>query len=82
MSLLTPVIVGAIIGSGYVISVGANDVANALGTAVGSKALSLKSACVVGAVFELLGATLVGGKTREHTIPSFTPARSIFRQSY
>jgi phosphate/sulfate permease len=81
MSLLTPVILGAILGTAYVISVGANDVANALGTAVGSQALSLKSACVIGAVFELLGATLVGGKTSTAladkflNVESFTPAQ-------
>ena len=61
--LLVPVVVGGIVGALYIISLGANDVANALGTSVGSKALSLKSACILGGIFELLGATLVGGKT-------------------
>jgi len=42
--------------------IGANDVANAMATSVGSKAQTIKQAILVAAVFEFVGAFLAGGQ--------------------
>jgi len=46
-------------------NIGANDVANAMGTSVGSKALTLKKAVFVAAILEFSGAFFVGSSVSE-----------------
>ena len=59
--------------------VGANDVANAMGTSVGSKALTIKQAIGIAMVFEFAGAYLAGGEVTE-TIHVYRA--SNLRQAY
>lgn len=55
------VALAAVLGLYMTWGVGANDVANAMGTSVGSKAISVRKAVIIAAIFEFAGAFLAGG---------------------
>ncbi|MDY0233575.1 MAG: inorganic phosphate transporter [Sulfurimonas sp.] len=54
--------IAALIGAYMAMNIGANDVANNVGPAVGSKALTLTTAIIIAAVFEAAGALIAGGE--------------------
>lgn len=55
------IIFAAILGGYMALNIGANDVANNVGPAVGSRALTIFGALVIAAIFESAGALLAGG---------------------
>ncbi len=54
------IILAAVFGFYMAWNIGANDVANAMGTSVGARSITFKQAIIIAAVFEFLGAILVG----------------------
>lgn len=70
MSILTDyglilLVLACIFGFFMAWGVGANDVANAMGTSVGSRALTIKQAILIAMVFEFCGAYFAGGEVTD-----------------
>lgn len=57
----TMLVVAAMIGGYMAMNIGANDVANNVGPAVGSRAITMGGAIVIAAIFEMMGALIAGG---------------------
>ncbi len=53
--------IAAVFGAYMALNIGANDVANNVGPAVGSKALTMGGAIIIAAIFEASGALIAGG---------------------
>lgn len=58
----TFLMIGAVFGAYMAMNIGANDVANNVGPAVGSKALTMMWAIIIAAIFEAGGAFIAGGE--------------------
>ena len=54
--------IAALIGAYMAMNIGANDVANNVGPAVGSKAMTMTMAIIIAAIFEASGALIAGGE--------------------
>ncbi len=59
------IILACIFGFFMAWGIGANDVANAMGTSVGSGAITIKHAIIIAAIFEFSGALLAGGEVTQ-----------------
>ncbi len=59
------IILACIFGAFMAWGIGANDVANAMGTSVGSKAITIRQAVVIAIIFEFTGAFLAGGEVTQ-----------------
>ena len=57
--------------------IGANDVANAMGTSIGSKALTVKQAIFIAIIFEFTGAFFAGGEVTETIRSGLFDTRAI-----
>lgn len=85
--MLTAIVIGtALIGFYMAWNIGANDVANSMGCAVGSQSLSIRNAVIVAAICEFAGSVLVGAHVTDTvrkgivdpttiaTLPGLTPS--------
>lgn len=78
MDVTTILMILAVLFGFYVAwNIGANDVANAIGTSVGSGALSIKKALIMAAILEFCGAFFLGSNVSE-TVESGIVKTSIF----
>ena len=58
----TIIIIAGVLGAYMALNIGANDVANNVSPAVGSKALTMVGALIIAAIFEAAGAVIAGGE--------------------
>jgi len=75
--------IAAAIGGYMALNIGANDVANNVGPAVGANALTMVGALIIAAVFESAGALIAGGNvvstiSKGIIDPSLIPDSSVF----
>lgn len=71
------VFAAVIMGAYMAMNIGAKDVANNVGPAVGAKALPLAAALIIGAICEVLGAVITGGNVVETISSGIINTRTI-----
>jgi PiT family inorganic phosphate transporter len=79
----TMIVVAAVLGGYMALNIGANDVANNVGPAVGSRALTMFGALLIAAVFESAGVLIAGGDvvatiSKGIIDPALVPDSNIF----
>jgi PiT family inorganic phosphate transporter len=78
MSLFDPLVLLLLAAGLYMAwNIGANDLANAMGTSVGSGALSIKQVIIIAGVFEFGGAVLFGKRVTSTIAKGIVPIDSI-----
>lgn len=70
-------IVGAALAGYMAMNIGANDVTNNTGAAVGARAISMRQALLMAAVFEILGAVIAGSDVTETISGQLVPSASL-----
>ncbi len=70
-------ILGLVAGIYMAWNIGANDVANAMASAVGAKAITLRQAVIIGGVLDFLGASLIGSQVTSTIRKSIIDANVI-----
>ena len=73
----TFIVIAVIFGLYMCWGIGANDVANVMGTSVGSGAITVSTAIIIAAIFEFLGAALAGGHVTSTIRKGMIDASSI-----
>ncbi len=71
------IMLAAVFGLFMAWGIGANDVANAMATSVGSRAITIRQALLIAAVFEFAGAVLAGGEVTSTIRKGIVDASSL-----
>jgi inorganic phosphate transporter, PiT family len=75
-------VIAVVIGFYKAWNIGANDVANGMGTVVGAGTLTLRQAILLASVFEFMGAFLVGGHVTETIRGGIVPLEPFYGDPY
>ncbi|HJH29307.1 MAG TPA: inorganic phosphate transporter [Methanosarcinaceae archaeon] len=78
MDFFDPVVIALVLAGLYMAwNIGANDLANAMGTSVGSGVLSIKQVIIIAGVFEFAGAVLFGKRVASTIAKDIVPIDTI-----